>query len=122
MRQLILISGFALLNLNCHAQGADRDYWIIPKERLECIVANLETYSSQGGDPILIFVDDCPAIDLSQIMSKRVKNSLPVVKSQPSKKDWDEAIVFSKTDLACVSKYLKNSEKGMIQVKKKPCE
>lgn len=101
------------------AYGADA--WILPKDKFDCIVDNLEKYSGQPRDPVMIFVGDCPLTDIAAIMARRTVNTLP----QPTRKDallpWDEVMVVRKKELACLRHSAKPHAEGFIAVPKLPC-
>lgn len=104
------------------AQSAERDHWLIPTERYDCIVSNIDKYLATKKDPILIFVSDCPATDIAEIMAKRTQNALPAIKSGPAAAEgWDQAIVFSRGDLDCLKTKARPQDKAIIAISKKPC-
>ena len=78
MKTLFIFVVFTLVGLT-HLASAQTlpDEWIIPEDKFECIVTNLEAYKSVENDPVLIFVTECPETDVTKIMRDRQKNSLP---------------------------------------------
>jgi hypothetical protein len=115
----LLAAFFAAMVLDLRAHGADA--WILPKDKFDCIVDNLEKYSGQPRDPVMIFVGDCPFTDIATIMSRRTVNTLPETKRKYAPLPWDEVIVVRKKELACLRGSGTPHAEGFVAVPKLPC-
>lgn len=114
---LAALSATTLLYLP--AYGADT--WILPRDKFDCIVDNLDKYSGQPKDPVMIFVGDCPLTDIATIMSRRTVNTLPEPNRKAAPLPWDEVMVVRKKELACLRGSGKPHAEGLVAVPKLPC-
>jgi hypothetical protein len=126
----VIIALFAaLLPLGaCPAEEMQKDKpYIILRENLECVIANIERYKATGSNPIVILLRSCPEINIgSQVLLKAAQNQAPTLKpSSRGEGEPETVIVLTRNELSCLANYvslLKNSRDNVVSIPAKICD
>ncbi|MEM8837231.1 MAG: hypothetical protein AAGE89_04000 [Pseudomonadota bacterium] len=96
--------------------------WHVKADDFRCVQQQVEKYLQQQGDQILIFIVDCPDIDIVASLQKRVQNSsgsdVKLKTNTPERPA--EVITFSRSELLCVAKIKIEEGRPVIAIPKNP--
>lgn len=96
---------------------------------LLCVVNNIDNYLGAANDPVLVFLDKCPSVSVSELeVLDYATNSLPALSSKQQIAQSVETLVisFRKKELDCLARFLKSaesrSEDGLVLLPENICE
>lgn len=117
----VALSVFAIFATNNSANA--NDYWHIKSTHYACLIDNINIYQSVSDNDVIIFLDECPEVDVVKIISNRAQNSaLPDVGRKDQTVDQPaEVIVLSKESLSCLVNLNVPDESGLVLLPKEPC-
>lgn len=97
--------------------------WLVESKTAKCFLQNIEKYKNSPTDPVIIYLDACPEVDLVKVFEQLSRNSaVPQINSAKRPKGSPEkVIVYRKEELTCLAKLSLSSEKDLIKLPKKPC-
>lgn len=117
--KFVVLASLASISTNSLANEA----WNVLPEHATCMLSNLEAYISSKSEPVVIFLQVCPTVDRQEALSKLQQNSgvTPHVKTLPNGKAFDEIIVYTREELACLRTSSFNVSQSPVLLPRKPC-
>lgn len=126
-RILLLVAAFCfdpLISNYSKAFAQEASFWNIKTEHFSCLRENLSKYESVKTDKVVIFLEECPEIDLIKIIKGRTKNSvLPDInKIEQTGTKFAEVISFDHKQLSCLKELNISSIDGLVKIPRNPCK
>jgi hypothetical protein len=107
-----------------HVSAQDASYWNVKPEQFSCLQKNLSVYQGVTTHRVIIFLEECPEIDIAKIIRGRTKNSsLPgVEKVDKDATKFTEVISFDHGQLACLKALNLKVMNNLVKVPQDPCK
>jgi hypothetical protein len=117
---------FPLLLVTGAAGAQAQESWVISAKEASCLFENLDAYLESKAEPVVIFIRLCPVTDPVEAMRKMQKNSgslptAPSVTIAPDGSPFDEYIVYSQLELACLKEMAIQSTISPVRLPHNPC-
>ena len=102
----------------------ERSYWNVKPKHFECLQKNIGLYQGVTTDLVVIFLEECPDVDIAKIIKGRTKNSsLPDVdKVDKDATNFTEVISFDHKQLACLAVLKIKVDGSAVKVPQNPCK
>lgn len=117
MSTVILLTTAMLLHLS-PTSAQDGQFWRVEKSKASCFLSNIEVYVALNERPTVIFLDDCPQVDLSASLERMARNSL-LPQPAPSNKS-DTVIVYTTEEIACLRQLSIDLSSDVVLIPKSP--
>ncbi|MEA3278726.1 MAG: hypothetical protein U9Q81_26190 [Pseudomonadota bacterium] len=104
---------------------AKQDYYLVDRQNMACILANLEEYMQTAGDVLVIIASRCPQTGFTDDdILRESQNTLPQIGKFPPGTEIDNVIVFPKRQFRCLKRHsdtILRSQERYIKIPKTLC-
>lgn len=117
----------ASVSFVCATLAYAQESWVVSQSEAACLLKNLDAYLDIKDEPVVIFVRLCPETDMREAMRRLQKNSSglpsgPSVRITPDGAQFDEYLVYSRTELACLKNISLDVKTSPVHLPQHPCD